>query len=477
MVWQRYREEDVHAIYAAHKKHGPIVRLGPNELSVNCIDGGLRSVYAGNFEKAPWYQIFMNYGVPSMFSMLDNRSHSVQKRKISNVYSKSFLQSSPDMSSLSAGIVFERLFPILESLAAESTPVNIHELNFATGMDFMTAYLFGMPNGSNFLQDVKARQTWLAVYQSWRPYYFWASEFPRLAKLMWFWKNLRAYTTSSWLDVMDNKLESTCMQMCHAVRSTLKSALPSSPAAPSRATAPVVYNQLAKPSSDKGPQPPFPFPQDLAIASELLDHEIAGHETIGITLTYYFHQLSQRPSLQASLRAELLSLDPALKYPSEAKSLPHPRSIDALPLLHATLMETLRRYVVAPGPLPRVTPKTPTSLAGSPPLPAGVIVSANAYCLHRNEEVFPDPESWLPERWLNQSKEQTDNMMRWFWAFGSGGRMCIGSNFAMQEMKLVIAAIYTNYTTHIVDDTGIEQVEAFIAGPRSNRLILRFERA
>jgi hypothetical protein len=44
-------------------------------------------------------------------------------------------------------------------------------------------------------------------------------------------------------------------------------------------------------------------------------------------------------------------------------------------------------------------------------------------------------------------------------------------------MKLVIAAIYTNYTTHIVDDTGIEQVEAFIAGPRSNQLILRFERA
>jgi unspecific monooxygenase len=65
IVWQRYREEDVHAIYAAHKKHGPIVRLGPNELSVNCIDGGLRSVYAGNFEKAPWYQIFMNYGLLS----------------------------------------------------------------------------------------------------------------------------------------------------------------------------------------------------------------------------------------------------------------------------------------------------------------------------------------------------------------------------------------------------------------------------
>ena len=43
-------------------------------------------------------------------------------------------------------------------------------------------------------------------------------------------------------------------------------------------------------------------------------------------------------------------------------------------------------------------------------------------------------------------------------------------------MKLVIAAIYTNYTTHIVDDTGIEQIDAYVAGPRANKLILRFER-
>ncbi len=43
-------------------------------------------------------------------------------------------------------------------------------------------------------------------------------------------------------------------------------------------------------------------------------------------------------------------------------------------------------------------------------------------------------------------------------------------------MKLVTAAIYTNYTTHIVDDEGIEQVDAYTAHPRANKLILKFER-
>ncbi len=44
------------------------------------------------------------------------------------------------------------------------------------------------------------------------------------------------------------------------------------------------------------------------------------------------------------------------------------------------------------------------------------------------------------------------------------------------EMKLITAAIYTNFSTHIVDDEGIEQVDAYTAGPRGDKLVLSFER-
>ena len=44
-------------------------------------------------------------------------------------------------------------------------------------------------------------------------------------------------------------------------------------------------------------------------------------------------------------------------------------------------------------------------------------------------------------------------------------------------MKLILAAIYTNYTTKIIDDEGIEQLEGWFVGPRSNKLMLQFERA
>lgn len=78
-------------------------------------------------------------------------------------------------------------------------------------------------------------------------------------------------------------------------------------------------------------------------------------------------------------------------------------------------------------------------------LPPGVRVSAQAYSLHRNPDVFPDPERWYPDRWLvdenadiHEEEERLKEMHRWFWAFGSGGRMCFGNHFALLGSSLHI---------------------------------------
>lgn len=62
ILWTRYQHRENKAVLAAHQKYGPVVRLGPNEISVCSIDGGLRTVYGGGFEKPDWYQAFANYG-------------------------------------------------------------------------------------------------------------------------------------------------------------------------------------------------------------------------------------------------------------------------------------------------------------------------------------------------------------------------------------------------------------------------------
>jgi len=62
MLWKRYSEQENRTIHAAHAKHGNVVRLGPNEVSVDCVEGGIRTIYAGGFEKWNWYpNLFDNY--------------------------------------------------------------------------------------------------------------------------------------------------------------------------------------------------------------------------------------------------------------------------------------------------------------------------------------------------------------------------------------------------------------------------------
>ena len=63
ITWQRYKERNNAVTYAAHLKQGTVVRMGANELSVNCVENGIRTIYAGGWEKDAWYgQRFGSYG-------------------------------------------------------------------------------------------------------------------------------------------------------------------------------------------------------------------------------------------------------------------------------------------------------------------------------------------------------------------------------------------------------------------------------
>lgn len=63
ILWNRYKSRANRTIHDAHQQLGPIVQLGPNEVSINSMHGGVQVVYAGNFEKHQWYpNVFNNFG-------------------------------------------------------------------------------------------------------------------------------------------------------------------------------------------------------------------------------------------------------------------------------------------------------------------------------------------------------------------------------------------------------------------------------
>jgi len=97
--------------------------------------------------------------------------------------------------------------------------------------------------------------------------------------------------------------------------------------------------------------------------------------------------------------------------------------IDKLPFLDAVIRETLRLYAPLPASEPRSLP-TDCTIDGYK-IPARTVVNMSPYSLHRNADVFEDPLNFNPDRWFDEA-EKLALMNRWFWAFSSGGRMCIG---------------------------------------------------
>ncbi|KAI1326727.1 cytochrome P450 [Xylariaceae sp. FL0255] len=477
ILWARYIGRENRTLHDAHNRFGPIVRLGPSEVSVNHIEY-VKIIYnQGGFKKHHWYSVFNNYGVPCGFSSLASDHHSIRKRMVSHVYSKSYINSSKSQAAQSDIILNDRLIPLLESsILVHHRPhgMNVHSLFCAVAMDLISAYCFGIRRSSNFIQDKAYREHWLKLYTTRKGYGFFAQELPRLSYAL---DHLGVNLTPRWVTRTNKELEAWCKELSDATLQDLQE--PNSAPQIGSADDPVVirsllsgYNKEQKTNGAKS----LIFStailqQELSVASEILDHVLAGQETTGVTLTYLSYHLSQSLDLQKELRAELLSLQPNLTLTNGRFSLPDSKQLDSLPKLHAVILETVRRYAPAGGPEPRVAPY-PSCQIGPYKVPGGTRVSASAYNIHRDENVFPHPERWDYNRWLPPAKDA----QRQFWGFSSGGRMCLGSNFAMHNMKLIVATIYSNYTSHIVDDRGIEQTDMYTGHPKSNALHLRYEK-
>lgn len=319
-------------------------------------------------------------------------------------------------------ILFGRLLPLFARAADSDKAVEVLELFYSYSMDSFVTWQFGSTLSSNLIEDEKERRLYLDGFFAAAPYTFWQYEFPRLNTLF---KKIGLIPKK--VDSGFHDIERWNLGKCDKAQKLLSQGEEKL----SDEDKPVVMSLALKAMSEPSAKP-GQYPQRLEIASDMFAHNSAAHETSGNTLAYCFFELSKRPDLQAKLRKELLTLDPPLYYPPPAEGewvLPSPKNIDKLPLLDAVILETLRLYPSVPGGQPRRVPK-PCSLGGYDGVPAGTTVQCYAYSLHRTPEIFPEPEQWKPDRWIESSPEHLNTMRRWFWAFGSGGRMCIGSNFA-----------------------------------------------
>jgi cytochrome P450 len=152
---------------------------------------------------------------------------------------------------------------------------------------------------------------------------------------------------------------------------------------------------------------------DRELRDELLTLLVAGHETTATALAWAVERLVRHPDKLARLGEEVRAGEN--EY------------------LDAVVNETLRLRPVISLVARRLT--EPAEVGGWQ-LPAGVTVAPSIYLAHRRPDIYPNPDRFEPERFL----ENPPGTYTWI-PFGGGVRRCIGGAFAQFEMQVVLAEL------------------------------------
>ena len=188
---------------------------------------------------------------------------------------------------------------------------------------------------------------------------------------------------------------------------------------------------------------------EAELRDNLLTLLIAGHETTATAITWALYWIHQQPEVYQKVLQELLGLNT-----------PDPLKIAQLPYLTAVCQETLRIYPVVLFTFPRVTLRS-VNLRGYH-VASGTYVTPCIYLTHRRPDLYPQPDKFQPERFINRKYSSYE-----FWPFGGGSRQCLGQVFALFEMKLILATILLNSQLKLEEKALVTPARrGFLLGPQ-----------
>ncbi|WP_276378671.1 cytochrome P450 [Flavobacterium sp. H4147] len=166
---------------------------------------------------------------------------------------------------------------------------------------------------------------------------------------------------------------------------------------------------------------------------------IAGHETTANALTFTLHFLGRYPEIQQKIFDEITEIQSHTDNVIE--------QLQKMTYTNAVLNESMRMYPPA-----WITDRENVeddSLAAFK-IKKNTLIGISFYELHRNPKYWDNPDQFIPERFLGEQKKKS---MQYFYPFGAGPRMCIGTGFAIYEMCLAISQIVKKYEIKTKNET------------------------
>ena len=400
-------------IEALHKEYGPIIRTNPNELHI--IDP---SFYDRLYNFSP--------DIDRPWTTLDNiqnsqsfELHKKRRRAFDPYFSKSAVLNLENVVESNA----EELTRHFYEARGTDKPLSVTLLTRCFTADIITQYLFAQPYG--FLTRPEQSEAFFSANNS----VFQALYMFRESRIMDFiFKTLQMVPQSL---LPKGHIAHTLNPFVESVKERVQTALSKSRKEGSADGHRVLFEDYARLDLP---------PQDLTLRAEMdtaLMFVTAGFETTAYTMeTAIFHVLSNK-SIQSRLREELTAACP------DPLDIPRWTELEKLPYLTAVITESLRMSIGAMARLPRKNMKENMAYQQWV-IPKGTLVGMSSRFIHFNEDIYPDPNSFDPERWLKgaeSQKLQKEHLA----SFSRGARRCLGMHLAYAELYLALARIFLRF--------------------------------
>ncbi|MET9800919.1 cytochrome P450 [Streptomyces sp. NPDC006368] len=190
---------------------------------------------------------------------------------------------------------------------------------------------------------------------------------------------------------------------------------------------------------------------DTEVRDELSTILFAGAETTASTLAWAFHELARHPEVEKQLVTEIEEVvgDRPVAIEDVPRLVTVRRVLDEVIRLHGVTL--LMRRATAPVEL------------GGHTLPAGTEVAFSLYAMHRDPDLYPEPERFDPDRWLPERRAGTAR--RAYIPFGAGNRKCIGDAFVWTEATIALATILARWRLRPVPGHTPREVASAVAHP------------
>jgi len=189
-----------------------------------------------------------------------------------------------------------------------------------------------------------------------------------------------------------------------------------------------------------------------------------GHDTTTSGLTWTVYLLGKYPEIQEKCRQEIRKVLGTAKYPTYDQ-------LSKFIYFTAVLKESHRLYPPVPT-ISRLIEEPMKILDYN--IPSGVIVRLAPYVIHRNPKVWKNPDEFIPERFLEETRENGDEPFA-FVPFSAGARNCIGQKFALNEETTILTTLL-NHSRIILDETKPVDINPTLVMRPADGIFVKFEK-